>query len=241
MAYIKGKSIKDNAEAHRRNRYMLKMDFKNFFMSITPELFISCLDRNDIVMENIDLKFLEGILFWKLRRSSPLRLSVGAPSSPFISNFIMKSFDDFIFDYCKSNNIIYTRYADDLTFSTREKDALFVVVKVVRDALKEYCDGKIRINSEKTVFTSKKFNRHVTGVTISNEEKLSLGRKRKRLISSMVHHFIDDNHLLSQEEFLILKGYISFAKLIEPSFIDRLSKKYGEDCILKIKSINKIS
>ncbi|MEZ8603572.1 retron St85 family RNA-directed DNA polymerase [Vibrio splendidus] len=238
IAYVKGKSIRDNAEAHRRNRYMLKMDFKNFFMSITPDLFISSLERNDINLEAQDIKFLEGVLFWKLRRNSPLRLSVGAPSSPFISNFVMTAFDIFMFGYCKDKGITYTRYADDLTFSTREKDLLFTIPKVVRDALKEYCNSKIRINSKKTVFTSKKFNRHVTGVTITNDEKLSLGRERKRLISAMVHHFVDDKYSLSHEEIQKLKGYLSFAKSIEPDFINRLSKKYGREYILKIQSFN---
>ena len=39
MAYKKGVGIKDNAAAHVRNSYLLKMDFNNFFPSITPELY----------------------------------------------------------------------------------------------------------------------------------------------------------------------------------------------------------
>lgn len=47
----------------------------------------------------------------------------------------------------------------------------------------------ININTQKTVFSSKAHNRHVTGVTLTNDNKISIGRKRKRLISSMVHKF----------------------------------------------------
>lgn len=238
MAYVKGKSIKDNAEAHKRNRYMLKMDFKNFFMSITPELFFYSLEVHNIDIDRQDAKFLEGILFWKLRRNSPLRLSVGAPSSPLISNFVMASFDEHILAYCKEKGITYTRYADDLTFSTRNKDILFTMPKVVKSYLAECCNHKIRVNTKKTVFTSKRFNRHVTGITISNDESLSLGRKKKRLISSMVHHFVSDEHHLSYDEIMKLKGYLSFSNSIEPRFIERLAKKYGIEEINKIKSFS---
>ncbi|MCD9524201.1 RNA-directed DNA polymerase [Photobacterium carnosum] len=234
MAYVKGKSIKDNADAHKKNKYLLKMDFKNFFMSVTPELFISSLKKNNIILDTNDLIFLEGILFWKLRRNSPLRLSVGAPSSPFISNFIMKSFDDYIFNTCKEMNVTYTRYADDITFSTNIKTLLFTFPVIIKNALKEHCDKKIRINSEKTIFTSKKFNRHITGITINNNNNLSLGRNKKRLISSMVHHFISKDHSLTADEILKLKGHLSFAHFIEPDFIQRLSDKYGNEEIINI-------
>ncbi|MCT7085107.1 RNA-directed DNA polymerase, partial [Salmonella enterica subsp. enterica serovar Oranienburg] len=85
----------------------------------------------------------------------------------------------------------YTRYADDLTFSTNNKDVLFDIPDMLENVLPKYSLGRIRINHEKTVFSSKGHNRHVTGITLTNDNKLSIGRERKRKISAMIHHFIN--------------------------------------------------
>ena len=64
-----------------------------------------------------DKFFIEKILFWQpiKHRKTKLILSVGAPSSPVISNFCMYEFDNRIHAACNKLEITYTRYADDLT------------------------------------------------------------------------------------------------------------------------------
>ena len=96
-----------------------------------------------------------------------LVLSIGAPSSPLISNFIMYSFDEELVTICLNKKIMYTRYADDITFSTRIKNNLFELPEIISNLLKEIRKG-VEINSKKTIFTSKAHNRHVTGVTLTN-------------------------------------------------------------------------
>lgn len=234
-AYKTDISIKDNAEQHRRNTYILKMDFQNFFNKIKPELFFSKVDSVSIKLSREDRSLLMDILFWKpgSKRSTALVLSVGAPSSPFISNFIMFDFDKAIFEYCKNIGVTYTRYADDLTFSTNKKDVLFGVPVVVKAALSALAPGMI-INDSKTVFSSKAHNRHVTGVTISNEGELSLGRSKKRYISSLIHKY--SLGMLPDSEIDYLRGLLSYAQHIEPMFLTRLKNKYGEKLINHIRS-----
>ena len=58
FAYRKGKSIKDNALQHLKSHYLLKMDFQNFFPSITPELFFEVMMGSGILIEPIDKKIL---------------------------------------------------------------------------------------------------------------------------------------------------------------------------------------
>lgn len=226
-AYVKQKGIKSNALAHKDNQYLLKMDFKNFFLSITPDILIEQMLSWGIELDNRNIDFISGMLFWKLRRNSPLRLSIGAPSSPFISNVIMYNFDYLIEKECKVMGITYTRYADDLAFSTNTRDVLFEITKLVKNTLKKLYGSKIRVNTNKTVFSSKKFNRHITGITLTNNNLLSVGRKKKRYISSLVHKYI--LKLLSDEETLQLKGLLAHVSNIEPLFIGRLSNKYGID------------
>lgn len=232
MAYKRGVNIKDNANYHVNSKYLLKMDFTNFFPSITPELFFQVLAREGISFSGDDKTFLTGILFWKPVRRGGLVLSIGAPTSPLISNSLLYRFDSEIYNLCEERNINYTRYADDLTFSTNIQGALFEIPALVQDILEKDLHGQISINEEKTVFSSKAHNRHVTGITISNEAKLSVGRKKKRNLSAAIHHFVNDR--LSKEEILSLQGKIAFTIYVEPEFYTRLKKKYGE---LNIKNL----
>ena len=228
-AYEKGTGIRLNALRHKDSKYLLKMDFKNFFPSITPELLFMISAEFGIIFEEIDRIFLENSLFFRSTRRSKLRLSVGAPSSPFISNFIMSKFDENMMSYCIQQKISYTRYADDLTFTCNEKEILFNIPVIVKEFLDRFCFKKIRINSAKTVFSSKAFNRHVTGVVLTNDNKLSVGRARKREVASLINSFKFGK--LESDACLRLKGLISYIHHIEPDFISRMKMKYSCDVI----------
>lgn len=232
FAYKKGVGIKDNAKQHSDSKYLLKMDFKNFFPSITPSLFFNIAERQGVVFNKSDQLILTGLLFWKQKDVDGLVLSIGAPTSPLISNFVMHSFDEAISKVCLNKKITYTRYADDITFSTRIKNNLFELPEVISSLLKENVKG-VKINSKKTIFTSKAHNRHVTGVTLTNEGGLSIGRERKRLLSSMIHK--SKFNKLTNEEASRLLGLISYAAHIEPGFLERMSKKYGDEALNNIK------
>lgn len=234
-AYIEGRSIKDNARAHLGSRYLLKIDFENFFNSITPDLLFHVMTESGIDLTFTEKKYLSNLLFWKPVRKGGLILSVGAPSSPLISNFIMSHFDREMTKKCEELGVTYTRYADDLTFSTKKKSVLFDMPEIVSALLKEHTKNNIRINKDKTVFSSKAHNRHVTGVTINNDNRLSIGRDKKRLISSMIHKF--SHGKLSNDDALHLQGLLSHAAHIEPTFYTSMSKKYSLQVMERIKHI----
>lgn len=236
FAYREGLGIKDNAKRHLGSKYLLKIDFKNFFNSITPKLLFSLMEKYGFELSENEKTYLSNLLFWKPIRKGPLVLSVGAPSSPLISNFVMSEFDKRLLDECQKNGITYTRYADDLTFSTNKKNILFTMPKIVSEILKSETYGLININHRKTVFSSKAHNRHITGVTLSNQNRLSLGRYKKRLISSMIHKFSHDQ--LDHKEAMHLHGLLSHASHIEPAFFSRMEKKYGTKVISRLNNIS---
>jgi RNA-directed DNA polymerase len=69
----------------------------------------------------------------------------------------------------------------------------------------------------------------VTGITITSNGAVSLGRKRKRKIKSLVHRYTKSQ--LTVPEIAYLKGLIAFAHDVEPTFIETLRKKYGSGAI----------
>jgi RNA-directed DNA polymerase len=234
-AYKKGSSIKKNASRHLKSKYLLKMDFENFFNSIKPIHFVNILNEIHADFSKNELNLMINLLFWRPNKSylEKLMLSVGAPSSPLISNSILYFFDLKVSTFCMKNNITYTRYADDLTFSTNEKDILFEIPEIIKSILNESFSEKIYINERKTIFTSKAHNMHVTGITLTPDGKLSIGRSRKRYISSLVHNYT--NNSLEPEKINHLKGLLAFAYDIEPKFKAKMINKYGFDTIERLK------
>lgn len=237
MAYQKNKNIQQNAEIHKNNSYLLKMDFENFFNSITPALFWNEWENiNPYIFDENEKNLFSRLLFWNPNRKRTQRenliLSIGAPSSPLISNFVMYRFDKLITQYCLDKNINYTRYADDLTFSTNIKNILYQIPVEVSKNLNLLFGNKLRINNSKTVFSSKAHNRHITGITITNNNKLSLGRERKRYIRALVHQY--KYAQLEKADIQYLKGLLNFCKSIEVSFIHSLAQKYGNETLKNI-------
>lgn len=237
LAYREGKSILDNALVHVQNPYLLKTDMEDFFNSITPEIFWQCLDASHgsaPVFDASDRRNIESILFWQpARRSSRLMLSVGAPSSPTISNFCLYEFDRQISEICQTLGVAYSRYADDLTFSCSIPDVLRTLPAIIETLLNTLFHRKLRLNRGKTVFSSKAHNRHVTGVTLSNEGVPSLGRERKRYIKHLINQYRYD--LLDEEDKAYLVGMLAFASHIEPEFILRMNTKYTPELMDRIR------
>ncbi|MDF4415107.1 retron St85 family RNA-directed DNA polymerase [Vibrio parahaemolyticus] len=227
-AYVEGVSIKDNAIVHVQSNYLLKLDLENFFNSLTPTMLLDALNYQNIKLIDGEVESLMELLFWnRTKKKTPnLILSVGAPSSPFLSNLIMYEFDTIVSNHSAKLNVNYSRYADDLTFSTSEKDVLFSFPQFIENVLNDLYGGRIKLNHSKSVFSSKAHNRHVTGITLSNNNKISLGRDKKRYIRSLLFKF-SIQALQDEEDIKHLKGLIGFAKTVEPSFLERMKARYG--------------
>ena len=119
-----------------------------------------------------------------------------------------------------------------MTFSTNHKDILFQIPDLIKGQLKILFGNAIKINRKKTKFSSKGHNRHVTGITITNDGNLSLGRERKRYIKHMVHQYLLEK--LSRDDIFHLKGLLAFTKHVEPTFIKTLRTKYSVEVIDRI-------
>jgi len=234
-AYVEGSSIRENASRHLSNRFLLKTDFSNFFPSIKRSDIVHHLVRHGPERySDSELELIGRILCWyPEKKADTLELCVGAPSSPFISNSIMFDFDNAVSEYCGYKEIIYTRYADDLAFSTNRSNCLTEVPNFLRSLLVRTESPRLILNEEKTVFTSKKFKRSITGVVLASQGYLSLGRDRKRSISAMVHRYTIKR--LTEEEIAELKGLIAFAHDIEPDFVARLARKYSQEVMTAIQ------
>jgi RNA-directed DNA polymerase len=232
-AYVKNKNIKSNITPHLNSSYLLKMDFSNFFPSICPSDLIVHVIRHIGTPDAEELFVLENLFFFSNTNGAPKRLSIGAPSSPFISNTILFEFDTLVSEICANDGVSYTRYADDLSFSTNKKNVLYSYPEKISAICARIQYPRLALNSQKTVFSSKARNRHITGLVINNSAQISIGREKKRYIKSLVWKFKKGE--LTEEQVAYLRGIIAFCKGVEPSYYEGLVVKYGADVFTHLK------
>lgn len=178
-AYVPGRSTITNARPHLGCAVLLKLDIKQFFDSVKREQvrpWILRVLRADALTDRVvDLVFSE--------RGLPQ----GAPTSPLLSNLVLRRLDIELYQECNRLGAIYTRYADDITISLKEDDSARVryLIKIVEDLL----------NKEGFVLNKKKGKlqvlrphqaQRICGVTI-NSGSLTISRQQRRLLRSAKH------------------------------------------------------
>jgi retron-type reverse transcriptase len=227
--YRLGHSIADNARLHCGGRFLLKLDFENFFPSLKSQDFVTLIRGMGSQFTPIEIEALTRILFWKQKGTSQLCLSIGAPSSPQMSNILLMEFDAEVERFCLPRNIVYSRYADDMSLSADTSTKLAEAENWIQELSHRLKSPVLKLNREKTVRVSKREARRVTGLTITNDGEVSLGREQKRSISASVHHFATGR--LPEGERRRLSGMLAYVKSVEPSFLLRLRHKYGHEVI----------
>lgn len=225
-AYIEHTSIYDNALPHKENYFLLKMDFKDFFPSIRPQDLTYFLKKNDVHLNSLETNIISHYLFRRRRGEKKLRLCIGAPSSPIISNIVMYDIDCAIFDYCRKEEIPYSRYADDLTFSSNDIKKLIKLRIYVSKIINESSLPKLQINMEKTKLVGRGRSRRVTGVIITNEGSLGVGRFLRKKLRALIHLY--SNQKLQKSDIPYLQGMLSHTKSIEPNYYEKLLKAHGK-------------
>lgn len=179
-AFIKGRGIITNAKIHRKKRFIINLDLENFFGSIHFGRVKGFFQKNkyfnmlpEIATIIAQLTCYKGCL------------PQGAPSSPIISNLICQILDLRLRKIAKKYRLDYTRYADDLTFSTNadfisvEKD-FFSEIKVEIERAGFY------MNDRKTRIQDYHHRQNVTGLVVN--EKLNVNSDYCRQTRAMAHN-----------------------------------------------------
>ena len=158
-AFIKNiNGIKENAYVHKNNKFLLEMDLKDFYPSITNYMV-------NKMFQSIGYSDIEANIFTNLCTYRK-RLPQGGITSPYISNLVFKAIDERIEQYCLSNGVCYSRYADDLSFSCNNLEKLLDVKAFITNQINKHSRFKINMSKTRIIYPS---NRQVvTGLTINN-------------------------------------------------------------------------
>ena len=231
MAYRKGHSIADHAEIHAGRRFLLKMDFKDFFPSILEKDIFNHLAKFSDLPEE-DVRAVCQLVCWRDKVRGVKCLSIGAPSSPILSNSLLYEFDKKVVSAFRGHKVSYSRYADDLAFSTNRKEVLSNVEESVRAICNEIQSPRLVINREKTVNVSRRHRRVLVGLVLTPDGSVSLGRERKRRLRSAIYRFIHDQ--VKGDDLATLRGELAFAWSVEKTFVASLVRQFGAEVFEKL-------
>ena len=169
-AYRRGVSPMAGAAPHAgggKDKVLLRLDIRDFFDSILfPRVYGAAFP------ESLYPPAAAGLLthlccFYD-------RLPQGAPTSPAISNLVMKPFDDHIGKWCEARRITYTRYCDDLAFS-----GVFDAGEVYRKVRGMLEAMGFTLNPRKTVVANQGMRQTVTGLVVNEKVRTSAQYRRK--------------------------------------------------------------
>ena len=213
-AYIKKRSIVTNAIPHVGAKTIIKIDIKDFFPSITFQHVygqFKYFGYGDNVSKYLALLCVDG----------NLKLPQGAPTSPTISNLISVFMDSRISGFCKINNYSYTRYADDITISSKTKLQKNIIYSI-KNFIK-FIFGKFgfTLNESKFKYFYNGSKLQVTGIVVNN--KLSVPKEKIREIENAIRYIgkygLQDHmeHLNIEKNNYIghLYGLVYYIKMID--------------------------
>lgn len=250
FAYVKGRCPKDAVERHQKHksRWFLKLDFHNFFGSVTLDFTLSQLEKiypyceiianqdgKKYLTECLSLCFLDG------------GLPQGTPISPFLTNLIMIPIDYSISKYARENEnqLCYTRYADDFQITAKKWFNHNNVIENIVEILRKF-NAPLSLNNEKTIYGSYTGRNWILGVMLNKENKITIGQQKKHRLKNVLFSFINDykaGNTWALKRVQKLNGeiayYLSVEKETISNIIETYSKKYNFDIFGMIKSILK--
>lgn len=186
--FVAERSVKTNALAHLHRRFVVNIDLKDFFPTISQK-------RVEGMLSSLGIDARVTKIIAQICCNNG-HLPQGAPSSPVLSNMICFRLDKKLMAIAKDGHCIYTRYADDITFSShRSPTALFEATlppagrfspDLFAPKLREtFQQNGFAINPDKLHYADRHSRRIVTGLKIN--ELLNVDRRYVRNIRATLH------------------------------------------------------
>lgn len=255
-AFKKQHSIFTNASMHKNKAYVLNLDLEDFFGTINFGRIFGYLTSNahyklnkNVAKVIAHMACLDGVLVQ------------GSPLSPVISNMIGNILDSRILKLAKKYKCTYSRYADDITISSRRKkfpNSIAVeryaeindknetdwVIGTELKAVIESCG--FSINQSKTRMHLKQSNQTVTGLSVNT--RVNINRKKYKLIRAQVNSFTRYGKYFDVDgkvgDIKTLRGYLDYCFWIKKNngyFTAENSNYFVEDGSKENNNLKKLS
>ena len=184
FGFIRGRGIVENALRHSEQPIVLNVDIKGFFPSISEGRLVALFRRGPGL-------HMSEYMAKSLARLCTLRgkLPQGSPASPVLTNFVSTRLDARLIGLSRRFNCRYSRYVDDITFSSSSLEALHGLEPALQQIL-----GKegFKLNPEKTRIQLPSMRQEVTGLVLSQSRlndggQVNTPRSYRRQVRAMLH------------------------------------------------------
>ena len=196
--FIKQKSVITGAKVHPTSPTLLiNIDLENFFPTITFErvrgvyqhfgysgYVASLLAMICTYCERMPVE-VKGET--KYVKTSDRILPQGSPASPMLTNIICQRMDKRINGLCKKLGVVYTRYADDMSFSYHGNLENFAVGSFLKSMQKIIEEEGFHVKKEKTHILRKHNRQYITGIVINNEQ-IGVTKKWIKVLRASIHN-----------------------------------------------------
>lgn len=182
---LRNKGVITNALPHTNKKVVISLDLKDFFPSITFPRVMGLLKTKAFNYSNKEAAILATLICLPKSIDSKRGLPQGAPTSPIISNLLCKKLDCQLGKIAGKYDLTYTRYADDLTFSTNNLKRISAneIISRVTDCVKR--NGFV-INNPKTKIMYSNQRQMVTGIVVN--DGLNLPKNEVDAIRATLHN-----------------------------------------------------
>lgn len=227
IGFKPGVSMIKGPKQHLQSEVMLSMDFKDYFTSIKKDYvyrFTSWMSTqlyNDGICDewsdNAQTKFANLVTYKGY-------LPQGAPTSPTLSNLITYPLDVEISKIADKYDVTYTRYADDITFSSDDEDMdIMEIYPEIEGSIESF---GLPINHKKTRIRRQHQRMVVTGVVVN--DKLSVPKWKWRNFRAKLHNLKMSQQPLSKLEYQQITGYAQWIKQLHPKRGERFLQEIGK-------------
>lgn len=235
FAYVKNRDILASTKRHQANksRWFLKLDLKDFFPSINQTFMRNQLDMI-YPFKFLPQTFMDNLIKYALLNNS---LPQGTTISPLLSNLVMVPIDYEITNLLTNYNrhhYVYTRYADDIEISCKEKFDPREITDQISQIFRKY-NAPFRINTEKTTFGSHAGSNYHLGLNLNKNNIISKGYEKNNKFRAMLYQFAKNPDAYDYSELNRIAGIISHYRYIEPDFVRKSIVKYNEKCNINIE------
>lgn len=219
-AFRKKYSVRNNVDYHFSNRYFLCIDIKDFFDSVNYYSIVNIFESlgyNDVIARTLaNICTYNGAL------------PQGGVTSPALSNIICIRMDERLSRYAGARNIIYTRYADDMTFSAKEPERLSRARKTIVNIIK---DEGFTINKKKTRYLGPSQRIKVTGLIVS-KDNVGIGKQQKRILRAAIYNYENKQMTILEKEELYswIHGWMSYLNSVDKVGMEQL-KNYWKSLV----------
>jgi len=222
QAFIKKRYSVTNAKLHKKNKSKvgLNLDLERFFPSISKDIIINTLPHI------YPFNFFNKSTILSLANYVTINdeLITGSPTSPLLANLVSIPLDYNIIKYLKgiSNNILYTRYSDDISITSSDvnditsSNYINIIDKITTILNTIYGVNKIRINKNKIAYQDSRIDVNKISITRKDNELFLNEEKNKKIglsLANLINKILNKEEI-TEEDYLKVRGSFSYLKAV---------------------------